>query len=522
LSAVSADRKSTRVLLALLLTAVAAQGVFFALYLIPWDDESGYLVLGALAARGEIRLFQDEMLGERLPIPFYVLGASQLLVGPSLLLARLTSLALGVSALLLVYSVGARVAGPLGGTLSAIFLATQSMVVAYYATAMYHAFCSLTIAAGLYFLFVTGSRVWAMAAFSVLSLARPNLAVMVPFVLGALLFVATSARERSALIAIAVLPPVVFFASNPEHLKILAYVPVLDRFVRPLGYESLFNLGGRALAEAGERGWWWSLAWFLRRYIFWCAAGFGLVACAILARWRAGVAGVTISWPLRFVGALLAWTLLWQALILRHYPKSVAAWSASFAPLAAILLGCGAARLLARGETGPWLHRAITAGLVTTFLVSPRYSTHASMPEPLPEKPTVVAMNHLATEIRAHIPPGTRVFLLGQSLPIYLAGSRPYLQQMIHIWTLVPDGAPSVLHRSGLWGRADIEAWLGSEARFAVITLAQLDFLRGVHDYKALAGSITQALEDHFQTVADVDIPPLGRYRVYQRRERSQ
>jgi hypothetical protein len=517
---VSADRKSARVLLALLLTAVAAHGVFFALYLVPWDDESGYLVLGALATRGEIRLFQDEMLGERLPIPFYVLGASQLLLGPSLLLARVTSLALGVSALVVVYAIGVRLAGPLGGTLSAVFLATQSMVIAYYATAMYHAFCSLVIATGLYFLFVTGSRLWAMAAFSVLSLSRPNLAVMVPFILGALLFVARSTWERAALIAIATLPPVVFFASNPEHLKVLAYVPILDRLVRPLGYESLFNLGGRALAEAGERGWWWSLAWFLRRYIFWCAAGFGLVACSIFARWRADAAFFMISWPLRFVGALLVWTLLWQVLILHHYPKSVAAWSASFAPLAAILLGCGAARLLARCETAPWLHQAITAGLVMTFLVSPRYSSHASMPEPLPANSTVVAMNHLAAEIRAHIPPGSRVFLLGQSLPVYLAGSRPYLQQIIHIWTLVPNGSPSALHRSGLWGRADIEEWLGSDARFAVITRAQLDFLRGVRDYKALAESITQALEDHFQTVADIDIPPLGRYRVYERRGR--
>lgn len=513
------DTRPARLFVVLLVAATVAQGVYFSQYLIPWEDEPGYLVLGAMAVRGEIRLFQDEMLGERLPLPFYVLGASQLLAGRGLVAARLLSLSLGALAIVLLYRVGTSIAGPLCGTLAALFLSTQAMVVAYYATAMYHALCSLIIAGGLYLLFVARAPLLGMAAFSLLSLTRPNLAVMVPVVLAVLLFQARTRGERWALAAIAVLPPAVFLASSNEHLKILAYVPVLNGLVRPLGYESLFHLGGRALTEIGGRGLVSSIAWFGRRYIFWISAGMGLALGWLFLRLHAGRSVLPPAPPIRFAAFLLVYTLTWQAAILHLYPKSVAAWTVSFAPLPALVLGYYAARLIEAPAAPVWLRRAAVLGLVATFAVSPSYSTHASMPHPLPVGgTTVAALDRVSRRVAASIPEGSRVFLLGSALPTYMIGARPYPQQIIHTWTLVPEGDPAVLRRSGLWGRADIEEWLGRDAPYALIVEQQLASFKGINGYDELVTLIEAQLAAHFCLVAEIEEAPLGPYRVYERR----
>ncbi len=502
---------------AIIVAAVLAHGVFFASYLVPWEDESGYLVLGAMAVRGEIRLFQDEMLGERLPLPFYVLGASQLVAGPSLLAGRLWSLALGAAAVALVYAVGRELGGPLAGALSALFLATQAMVVAYYATAMYHALCSLLVAAGLYLLFVIRWRVGAMAAFTLLSLTRTNMAVMVPLVLVVLWWQSRDRTERWQLLAVAAAPPLVFFASSAEHLKLLAYVPGLSALVRPLGYESLFALGGDALLS--DAGWREAIPWFIRRYLFWCAAGLGLGALAVWTRLRGSGPAWARRPGVRFVIVLLVYTLTWQALILLKYPKSVAAWAASFAPLGALALGCCSAGVLENQALPRYLRHAVAAGLAATFLLSPTFSTHSAMPRPLPASgTTIAALDQVAGQIASAVPVGSRVFLVGMSLPAYLAGVRPYLPQIIHSWTLVPRGEPAVLHRSGLWGRADIEQWLRRDACYALIQESRLDEYRALPAYRELVGLIEARLAQDFSEAAEIRVAPLGTYGVYRRR----
>ena len=79
--------------------AFAGFGLLYCAYLASWDAEWSYLTLGKLALQGRIGLFQDELGGERLPLPFYVIGLSQVVAGPSLLAARVTSLGLGAAAL---------------------------------------------------------------------------------------------------------------------------------------------------------------------------------------------------------------------------------------------------------------------------------------------------------------------------------------------------------------------------------------------------------------------------------------
>ena len=499
------------------MVVVLGQGVFSAFYLLPWEDESGYLVLGALAVRGEISLYQDEMMGERLPAPFYVLGATQFLAGRSLLAARLFSLVLGLVVVVLVYALGRRIDGSASGVLAALFLGTQTMLVGYYATAMYHALCSLVVVAGLYFIFAAGAPLAGMVSFSLLSLIRPNMAVMVPLVLAFLLLRSRGWRARALLVAVAALPPLAFFLSDRDHLKLLAYVPVLHHWVRPLGYVSLFRLGGEAMTAGSD--WRAGVLWFGRRYLVWLAAGGGLFALATLARMRGRAATGRGRSEMRFIATLLVYTLAWQCVILSQYPKSIAAWTASFAALGALVLGYHAARLLEDTRLTTIGRGAVAVGLVAVFALGPILSRHANMPSPLPTASTTIGvLGHDARVVRDVIPAGSRVFLVGMSILPYLGNVNPYPQQLVHFWTLVPRGEPAVLHRSGLWGASDIEAWLGTQARFAIVQMNRLAAWRAVETYRPLAERIDDLLASRFRLVAEIDEYPLGLYRVYERR----
>jgi 4-amino-4-deoxy-L-arabinose transferase-like glycosyltransferase len=84
-----------------------------------------------------------------MPLPFYVLGASQLVWGRSLIAARLASLALGLGALILVTVIARHISGDTAGLLAAAFFATQGVLVGYLSTATYFSLSALILLTGL-------------------------------------------------------------------------------------------------------------------------------------------------------------------------------------------------------------------------------------------------------------------------------------------------------------------------------------------------------------------------------------
>lgn len=281
--------------LAAILAAFSGLAFLFACYVLSGDDEWGFVVYGQLATTGQIRLYQDDMLGYRLPLPFYVNGLPQLLVGKSLLAPRLLSIALGAGMLVVLFALGRRVAGSVGGFLAVLLVATNGMLLGYYARASYFSLSALLIVAGV--LAIAHHRPFlGMLSFALLAITRAHLAVLVPAVLVYLLVAeARTMRDRAALVAIAVAPALTFLAWSQEHWKVLAYVPVARRLVEPLGYRSLFDLGAIDLAlNPGPLDW---LTTFVRRFSrsgwvrpgtpsstsrFWRATG----RPSVIGRWR--------------------------------------------------------------------------------------------------------------------------------------------------------------------------------------------------------------------------------------------
>jgi len=489
-----------------LLIAFLGLGTLFAAYLVSWDAEWGYVTLGRLVLEGRIGLFQDDMIGERLPLPYYFIGFSQL-AGRSLLRARLASLVAGAVAVILTFRAGTAIGGHRCGLLAAAFLATHGVVVGYFAAASYFALCSALVAGGIAAL-TTLPRPWAsllcMACFVGVAFARANLAVMAPFVLGYLMWKAETRAERLGLLAVCIGPPLLFFAWSTDHWKILAYVPFLDRVVAPLGYRSGFALGVADLFPRGSIG--RAVLWFCRTHFFWLLTGAMLTAAWIITRFRRGAASYAGAGARHvvFCAGLGVWTLAWQIVILRDYPKSVSAWVPSFAPVWAIVLGWAASVLLTPRRAPAVVRAGVAAAVGLAFAVGPSLPRHAAMPLRLPSPSTVARMDMSATALRAVIPPNEQVFVLGNPLLPYLAGAKPYLRQAMHPGTFVPSADARSVSRSGVWGSRELEWWLGHETRYAIIDRQTAHHFSTIESYRPLVARIFALLDAGFDVAATV------------------
>ena len=509
--------------LLLLVLAFVAFGTLFALYLVFSDGEWSFLVFGRMILRGEIRLFQDEIMGRRLPLPFYVIGLSQVVAGPGLLLGRLWSLAFGVATLLLTFALGRALGGRACGFLAVLFLVTHPVVVGFYASAAYYSMSAVLILAGVLAIVAWRSR-WGrlvgMACFSVLWLTRAHLVPMIPFVLVYLLVQARDRRERAALLLITALPPVAFLLWSPNHIKILAYVPVLERLVEPLGYHSLLEMGAEAMLS--DTGWARAVVWFAKRHFFWiCASAALAVAWGAACAPRSEFRRVRPPSAVVFAGALALYTLASQAVMIYMYLKVVAAWVATFAPLWAVVLGWTASALLERGRVPAAVRTGVVVALAGVFALSPVLVKHAAMPKPLPPQTTLSLMARDAERIRSVMPKGARVFLLGSPIPAYVAEVRPYLQQIFSVYTLVPSRDQFAVTRSGLWGPRQVDEWLGRDASFALIEPGRLDALEAIESYRPVIGQIRALLDRNFTRVGKGgEAPWTPAFDIYTRRSR--
>ena len=495
-----------------------AQGLSLATRMVTWSDESAYVHLGYLATTGKISLFQDEMTGSRMPLPFYVLGISQVLLGRSLMAARLTSLAFGLLGLWLTAMLARQIAGNAAGLLAAFFLATQGVVVGYFATATYHGLVASILLGGLVLAVgprSVSSRILGMATLSLLFFTRTNLWPVLPAALAGLWVTSRTRAERLLLLPAAGLVPLAFFAWDRRHVKILANVPGLNRLTAKLGYPDPRGLGDLPPQELADRL--WAVVRFARTYEFWMLAAVLLVAVAVVSRWRHADAPPVVDTQLLVLMGLLAYSTAWQVELTWALPKAVVGYFPSLAPLLAVILGVGFVRALARVRERVWLRHATIAALAAV-LVAPIFIVRHSL---LPSGPEAhiaprAALAAGADHLRRLIPPEARVFLWGDSLLLYLAERRPYLRQIFSIQTMVESTDRITIERSGLWGTPEMERWLGREADVVVLEPVLID--RHRKSRPSQMARLEALLAEHFERIDRVTEYPWLVFDVYRRR----
>jgi hypothetical protein len=229
--------RTFRIAFAALALLYVAQGLYFARHLVPVSDGIQYLSVGKKALAGEITIFDDRLPGNRMPLPFYVLGLTQL-AGPTLWLPRLLNVVFGLVTLTLVIGLGRRLGGDRAGLLAGLFFASEGVLVAYYSYEGYPSFAALAVTLTAFLLFAwdtPGPRLVGTACAVALFFVRSNIWPAFPFLVGYALWRARSGRERALLVAVVVAPLAAFFASDETHWKVLSYVPVLKHLVIPMG-----------------------------------------------------------------------------------------------------------------------------------------------------------------------------------------------------------------------------------------------------------------------------------------------
>src|SRR5439155_16010652 len=440
-----------------------------------WDDETAYLAFGRAVWTTGASVFQDELPGHRMPLPFYVIGATQALVGPTLWGARLLSIAIGLTTLPRLVWIVRRIEGQRAAVLAALLFATQGVLVGYFATAVYISMAASILLAGVWLMIqrdVPWHATLAMAVTSLLFFTRTNLFPAIPFFLVWALAVARRPVERLLIVAVAVLPPAVFLLSDPLHLKLLAHVPLIGRVVEPLGYKSVFEL--QELSPPGLRHQLAGIALVARRYESWVAVAAGLIVGGSVARVRRrSLASLVPRGDAAAVVTLFAWLVVTHLVILRMNYKWLAAYFPVVAPLAVAVLAGATARLFERVDL-PGLGRAVVAvGIAAGLTISLAAIRHPLLPTPRPwpfHRDAIRLADEAAAGLRALIPAGTRVFLFGPSTPVYLAGVDAHPSQMwSSLGNLVDTRHAAFVERSGVWGPVQIERWLGFEASYAVV-----------------------------------------------------
>jgi hypothetical protein len=523
---------------ACLLVAYLIAAGFSAWTLWNHDYETEYLALGNLVVRGQLDLYQDEMRGQWVPLPFYVYGLSQVLAGPSLLAGRLLSIGLGAAVLALVFGLAARWGGPAAGAAAAALFCTHGLVMGYFATVHFAGLVALLHLLAIHLLFPRagpGRDLGAMAVVSLLFLVKPNFWLSIPFVLAFTLWRARSARRRLALVLVALALPAAFFAWDARHLKLLAYVPVLRDWVEPLGYRSWYSLtedAGQvaasdyaaipwAMSAAGRLGAVaMSLVFLIERYAAWFGALAGLLVLAALGARRAGRSRAPVPAGLRFTAALYAFVVAYQYLVMGPYAKQVVGFLGAVAPLLAVVVGWAFGTALGAAG-GRAVARLAVAMLALAVIASPWLHRSHNLPRRLAGEGPIATAGRVAGRLAAAIPPGeTRVFSMADAMAVHLAGRRSYLQQFNQerfVFTSLAD--PARYRRVGMWGPSELEDWLARDARYALLQDDLVAFYRRRPPYQPILARMDQLLAQRFTLVEELGVRPGDRLRIYRRRD---
>ena len=527
-------------ILACFLLAFLIFALFFAWVLLNHDYEAWYLGLGNLLLQGELDLYQDEMTGQWVPLPFYVYGLSQIVFGPSLLAARLVSIAIGLGIVTLIFLLASRWGGPVAGAVASGLFCTNGLVMGYFATAHFSPLVAVLHLIGIYVLFCTEWRrqdLIAMAVFSVLFLVKPHYWPAIPFLLLFLLWRASSLRARLALVAAALAIPALFFAWDPRHLKMLAFVPVLRDWVEPLGFRSLHSLheDPAAVWASDYVGIQWAttpwgqvirvlqaFGFLLKRYAVWMAALLALGGLAIVqtVRQRAPSDLWRQQGP-QFTFWLFCYLAAWQFVVVGPYIKQAFAYLGAISPLLAVVIGY-LFSIVWRDLELPRPLRAVAAvSIVMALVLSPWVHRSHWLPRTVTVADAAIpTLQRLSGRLAGLIPAGEKnVFLLADPLPLHLAGRQAYLRQFHqHYMAFTSVRERARYARTGMWGPAEIEQWLGAEAQYAIIEPKVLDYYRGRTPYREPVPRIDFLLNQNFVLMDTLRGHDGDLFKVYRRK----
>jgi hypothetical protein len=202
------------------------------------------------------------------------------------------------------------------------------------------------------------------------------------------------------------------------------------------------------------------------------------------------------------------------------YAKQAVGVVGAVAPLLAVAIGCLVALVVERFLPSRTARVAMVSMVGVALLASPWVHRHHNLPRrvSLSDAPTATlprVASRLATLLPADEP---RVFSLADPMPLHLAGRRAYLQQFNQErWGFTSLGDRARYARVGMWGPAEVEEWLGADARYAVVESGLARFYRNRPAYRDVMDRIDALLARHFTLLEEIDGRTGESFRVFRR-----
>jgi hypothetical protein len=189
----------------------------------------------------------------------------------------------------------------------------------------------------------------------------------------------------------------------------------------------------------------------------------------------------------------------------------------SWAPLVAIVLGVGFATVLHQSLGWRALRFASLAVLAVCCVGPTLIIRHPLLPSGADAAALPLRdLNSAAEHLRRLIPVDAKVFLWGDSLPVYLAERKPYLQQIHSVYTFSVVDNPELIGKSGMWGRREMQLWLGTDADYALLEPTIVDEFRA--RWPARVQELQTLLDQNFRRVDRVQEFRWTVFDVYERR----
>lgn len=451
------------------------------------------------------------------PLSYYIYGIPQVIFGPSLLVARLTSAALAGLSLGLAAVVARRLAGAWAAVATVWLFAVSAVVMSYHFHAMAvgvtGCFVTLTLCGLTWQSRPVPGVYLAAAAVALMLLSRHDTA---PVAAAVVIYIArwhpAPRRHRglalalaAALIAAVMVP---LYAMAPDAV---AYMLTVGRSAPPDVRPQAFMIGEAVTADTVAHASWVWLKYRAGVFVL-------LLGAAGLVWWhrrRGAVLAFSANAALALaLGLAQAMTCLAGIIGLRYSPSTLL-YPFDFWPLAV-----GAAALFVSAAQqipdtwrrwGMGLAPAVVAGVVLLG-----WGPHVMITT---ARPTVLQRVDVGARfIAAHTSPEDRIFTVNDPHE-FLQARRAILPELFEAFFNFRDSeSTAVLARLHLFNRQRIQQWLSGDANVAVISDHSLNWVRSSGRYaggEVLYRMIQEGLDRHYELVAETGATLGGRMRIY-------
>lgn len=433
-----------------------------------WVDESKYLIKGYLMASGKVSLYNTPGFPyQHMPLAMPWFGLGQLLAGPSLLVGRLQGMITGLAVLFLSYKLSVTLKNKTAGLITLLLLSFSFNTVLHYSTATPEAIVAFFFVLAFLILYQALRKnsvylfILASCLFTIIFLLRENFLPTL-FVYYAFLLIILAKKPVYFLFNLLVsfsLIFIVFFFCYPGITKILANFPILNLFLATPLERQVLDIHWYTANFTNELKF-GALYQLLRTYQLFFLFSFMIFIFYIsrLKKTYQVLKKPRIFYFIFMLSVILLNFFVHLFIAFKLSPRAIIPYFDYIFPLCAILAGVMFTNVWKAISLTPFKSLFFYFLIILIFLsFNPTFSPLFQLPG---QKSTLIQINQDAQTLTKFIPADTKVFFLGETIPLYLAGKDTYWPLYNGLNLFKPGAETKIVNKYGFWNEELAQEWL--------------------------------------------------------------